>query len=311
MCTAIHKDHLFGRTLDLECSFGESVTLTPRGCPLSFLYDNPLSRHLAFWGCAHVRDGRAFYYDGMNEAGVAIAALNFPVSAHYAPPKPSYRNLASFEVIPALLSQCQSAEEAKDFLKKAHITDDAAHKELPTTPLHWMVADLRKSFVAEPTAEELRIYDNPVGVLTNEPPFPYHMTHLSDYLSLSPIPPENHLAPSLSLSPYSRGMGAMGLPGDGSSASRFVRAVYGREHLQWNADHKIEDFFHLMDTVAQPKGLSVTDKGEPIYTVYTDCMDLSALSYSYTTYGNRTVRSHSFRDLPLDGDTVFHVPMDS
>lgn len=309
MCTAIHKNHLFGRTLDLECSFGESVVLTPRDFPLSFLYGETLSRHEAVLGCAHLREGRPFYYDAMNESGLAVAALNFPVSARYSACRPSYRNLASFEVIPAILGQCRSLSDAKDFLRKTHITDDPASSELPSTPLHWMIADSTGAFVAEPTSEGLLLHDDPIGVLTNEPPFPYHVTHLCDYLSLSPAPPKNHFAPSLSLAPYARGMGAIGLPGDTSSASRFVRAAYGREHIRFDPHKEAEGFFHLMDTVAQAKGLAVTDKGEPIYTVYTDCMDLSALTYSYVTYDHRAIRSHSMKDHPLDGDKLWNVSM--
>ncbi len=309
MCTAIHKNQLFGRTLDLECSFGESVVFTPRDYPLSFLYDTTLSHHPACLGCAHLREGRPLYYDAMNEVGLAVAALNFPVSARYSPPHPSKRNLASFEVIPALLGGCRTLSEARDFLKDAHITDDSAFSELPATPLHWMVADATGAFVAEPTSEGLQIHENPVGVLCNEPPFPYHMTHLCDFLSLSPVQPKNHMVPSVSLTPYARGMGAMGLPGDSSSASRFVRGVYAREHIQWDPHEEIEGFFHLMDTVAQPKGLAVTDEGAPIYTVYTDCMNLSARTYSFTTYSCRSIRTHSMSDHPLDGDSLWHMPM--
>ena len=309
MCTAIQKNNLFGRTLDLECSLGESVVLTPRSFPLSFLYEPPLPHHLAMLGCAHLHDGRAFYYDAVNEAGLAVAALNFPHSARYAPPRPSYRNLASFEVIPALLALCRTLSDAKELLREAHVTDDHAAPSLPSTPLHWMIADATGALVAEPTAEGLLLYDNPIGVLANEPPFPYQMNRLCDLLSLSPKPPENKLLPSVPLYPYSRGMGAMGLPGDASSPSRFVRAAFAKEHLHTDPGEEREAFFHLLDTVSQPKGFAVTEKGEPIYTVYSSCMDLTERSYSYTTYTDRSIRTHQMSPTAMTGTTLLCRPM--
>lgn len=304
MCTAILKKNLFGRTLDLECSLGESVTLCPRNAPLSFRYLPPNPHHSAFMGCAHVRDGTPLWYDGFNEHGLSVAALSFPISAVYAPPRPSFCNLCSFEVIPALLSECKSLSEARALLCETHVTDDAAFPSLPPSPLHWMIADREGAFVAEPTAEGLRIYENPARVLTNEPPFPYQMLRLADATALSPHQPKNALCPELSLPLYSRGMGALGLPGDASSTSRFVRGVYASTHTVLEPGNEIEGFFHILDTVAQPKGFALTDTGEPIYTVYTDCMDLTALTYSYTTYTCRSIRSHAMREHDLDGETV-------
>lgn len=310
MCTAIHEKNLFGRTLDLECSYGESVTVTPREFPLDLRYDASLSRHFAFMGCAHVRGGLPLYYDGFNEKGLAAAALNFPVSAVYSPPRPSFRNLASFEVIPSLLAGCGSRSEARAFLSEVHVTDDAVASDLPPTPLHWIIADKSGSLIAEPTVEGLVLYDNPVGVLTNEPPFPYQMTHLCDFLHLSPTPLENRLDPDAPLRPYSRGMGGMGLPGDASSASRFVRAVFAKTHTVWDKGKEIDGFFHVMDTVAQPKGFARIEEGKPIYTVFTDCMDLSSLSYSYTTYDCRSIRTHFLQDYDLDGDSIHCIDME-
>ena len=309
MCTAIRKNNLFGRTLDLEYSYGESVTFCPRNAPLSFRYAPQKNLHSAFIGCAHVRDGMPLWYDGLNEHGLSVAALSFPVSAVYAPPRPSLRNLCSFEVIPAVLAECKSLLEARSLLSETHVTDDAVASSLPPSPLHWMIADREGSFVAEPTAQGLQLYDNPADVLTNEPPFPYQMLRLSEAAVLSPTQPKNTLCPDLSLPLYSRGMGAIGLPGDASSSSRFVRGVYTRCHTILEHDEEIEGFFHILDTVAQPKGFALTDKGEPIYTVYSDCMDLSALRYSYTTYGCRSIRTRSMQEYDLDGNRILWSEM--
>ena len=311
MCTAIHKNHLFGRTLDLECSLGEAITLTPRRYPLPFLHKPSNPCHLAFLGCAHLENGRAFYYDGVNEAGLAVAALNFPLSAHYDATRRASNCLASYEVIPALLSECRTLKEAKTLLTEICVTDEVATTQYSATatPLHWMVATESGSLVAEPVREGLRVYENPTDVLTNEPPFPYHQRRLCDFLFLSPSSPTNQFAPHLDLSPYSRGMGAMGLPGDFSSSSRFIRAAYARAHLQWESGEEAESFFHLLDTVSQPKGLSLTEQGLPVYTVYAACMDLRSPSYSYTTYADRSIRCRTLSSEEAAGDRLLWEPM--
>lgn len=82
----------------------------------------------------------------------------------------------------------------------------------------------------ESTADGLHVYDNPVGVLTNNPPFPMQMFSLNNYLHLSPKQPANTFSNQLDLSTYSRGMGGLGLPGDLSSASRFARVAFVKQN---------------------------------------------------------------------------------
>ena len=187
-----------------------------------------LTRHYAMIGMASVQDGYPLYYDAVNEKGLCMAGLNFVRSAVYGPCAPGKANVAQFELIPWLLGRCATAAEARDLLAESRITDDAFLPGLPPARLHWLLADREQCFAVEQTAEGLRVYEDPAGVLTNEPPFPMQLFRLNDYAQLSPQPPENHFSPALPLETYSRGMGAMGLPGDLSSQSRFVRAAFVR-----------------------------------------------------------------------------------
>jgi choloylglycine hydrolase len=153
-----------------------------------------------------------------------------------------------------------------------------------------MIADEGESIIVESVAEGLQVHQNPVGVLTNNPPFSYHMVHLCDYMTLSNKPPVAHFGKGY-LTPYSRGMGAMGLPGDLSSASRFVRAAFVRENAVSKSDEmsSVSQFFHILGSVEQVRGCVLLDGGKYEITAYTSCINLSRGIYYYTTYENRAI----------------------
>ena len=311
MCTAICDGALFGRTLDLEYSFSERAVITPRQFPLSFRYEGVKYNHYAIIGIAHVARDVPLYYDAMNEKGLCIAALNFPVYAKYQRPRRAAHNVASFEVIPWLLSSCASVKEAAELLQMTNITDDNFSDGLRATPLHFMVADKKNCIVVEPREEGVRVHENPLGVMTNSPPFEYQTAYLQNFLSLSSAPPENKLCPSVSLHPYSRGMGGVGLPGDFSSSSRFVRAAFCKSHATAKAAKaaQINRFFRLLDAVSVPEGCVKTEKGEDVLTVYASCADTETLSYHFTTHDDRKIRSISFGEAELDSQKLTSFSM--
>ncbi len=286
MCTAISFSGLFGRTLDHHEGYGEQVALAPRKLPLSFRRLPAMGEHYALLGMATVEKGVPLYYDGFNEKGLFMAGLLFAENAVYLPRREDHYNVTPFELIPWILGQCPDLRSAKALLTRVNLWAEPFSENLPLSPLHWLIADRTGALTLEPTAKGLRIYENPMGVLTNNPPFPYHMTHLTDYLQLSPQYPADRLTQEGILRPYSRGMGAMGLPGDWSSASRFVRIAFAKEH---QADDNISAFFHLMDTVAVPKGAALSQEGAPIITRYTCCCDPARGKYYYTTHQNRRI----------------------
>ena len=173
MCTSIAmntEDFYFGRTMDIEYSFGENIVFTPRNFSLSFRRNDTLHRHYAMLGMASVRDGYPLYAEAVNERGLCIAGLNFPDSAYY-PPKedPIKQNVSPFELIPWLCAKCASVTDVKQLLAATHLVDIPFSDSLPSAPLHWHIADRQCSIVLESTGNELEIYDNPVGVLTNNP----------------------------------------------------------------------------------------------------------------------------------------------
>lgn len=313
MCTAItfHTNaHYFGRTLDLEHTYNETVTVTPRNFPLSFRAAPPLASHYAMIGTATVADGYPLYYEAANEHGLAAAALNFPHSAQYAAPCAQKNNVAPFELIPWLLAQCKDLAEARARLAELCLCRMDFNAQLPCTPLHWLVADRNGAVTVESTVHGLQIFENSVGVLTNEPCFSYHMTRLCDCMSLSPYPPENRLG----LAPfelYSRGLGAVGLPGDFSSVSRFLRAVFVKQHAVCGIDEaeSVGQFFHMLDTVAPPRGSVRLADGRCVITVYSACINTDSGVYYYTTHQNRGVSAVDMHRCDLNSTALYTYPL--
>jgi len=315
MCTAAAmngKDHYFGRNLDLEYGYDERVTITPRNHPFRFRLAGELPRHFAMIGTAHMAEGCPLYYEATNEKGLSMAGLNFPGNGVYVPPRKGKVNLAPFELIPWLVGGCGSLAEAKERLKEVSIADLHFSKELPNTPLHWLLADRSGAAVLEQTAEGLRVYENPVGVLTNNPPFGWHMTNLCNYMALEAADPQSRFSPQLSLVPYSRGMGSWGLPGDYSSPSRFVRAAFVLHNTtpQQGERQNIGRFFHILGSVAMPHGcVLVGEKKLPEFTRYSCCCNTTKGIYYYTTYENSAITAVDMHRENLEGSTPVSYPM--
>lgn len=304
MCTALVKTGFFGRNLDLERSYDEAVAITPRRFPIRFCHLAPLSDHLAIIGMAHIADGTPLYFDAMNEKGLCAAALRFAQSAAYHAPRANRHNIASFELIPYLLSRCDSVSAARALLEMCNITDDAFSPLLSPAPLHWMLADEKETLVIESTADGVHVYDNPVGVLTNEPPFPVQSFSLNNCMALSPEDPQNRFLPKEPLLPYSRGMGALGLPGDWSSPSRFVRAAFVRAH---SSAASPAEFLRLLESVAMPKGCVRLPSGLTEYTRYSCCCDMHTRTYHYRTYEADRITSVNLTHTDTDTLTVYPI----
>ncbi len=311
MCTAVHYEsqdgHYFGRNLDLEYSYAEQVVVTPRNFPFRFRNGCELKHHHAMIGMATVSEGYPLYYEATNELGLSIAGLNFPGNATYLAKVSGKENITPFELIPWILSQCASITEAKDWLQKINLWNLPFSRKYPLSPLHWMIADSKECIVAEPMPDGLRIYDNPVGVLTNNPPFPYHLHHLADYRMLSAKQPENHFC-QRELTPYSNGMGAIGLPGDFSSASRFIKAAFVKENSVTETDG-VNQFFHILSSVSMPRGSIVMDDGRYEITRYSSCCDTQNAIYYYTTYANSRITAIDMKKLLLQSEQLITYPL--
>ncbi len=312
MCTAITyktKDNYFGRTLDLEYSYNETVTVTPRNFKLQFRKCGEITNHFAIIGMANVVNNYPLYYEAANEHGLAVAGLNFPGNAHYFAERQDKDNIAPFEFIPWILSQCKNLADARKLLNSINLCNINFSRELPVSPLHWIIADCGGSITVESVKNGLKIYKNPVGVLTNNPSFDYHLTHLCDFAHLSPMQNKT-LFGKVELEPYSKGLGAIGLPGDFSSGSRFVRAAFAKLNSvsEESEEQSVSQFFHILGSVAQPRGCVRTRHGNVI-TQYTSCINTDKGIYYYTTYENSCISAVDMYCCNLGGAKLYNYPL--
>lgn len=314
MCTAATyktKDFYFGRTLDYDFSYSEEVTVTPRNYPFSFRNIGTVESHYAIIGMAYIQQDYPLYYDAANEKGLCMAGLNFVGNAKYGRTASGKDNIAQFELIPWILSKCSTVKEAVALLENINITDTPFSDRLPVAQLHWIIADREDAITVESVASGINIYKNPVGVLTNNPPFDHQLFNLNNYMSLSPKSPKNSFSDKLSLGTYSRGMGALGLPGDLSSQSRFVRAAFVKMNSISGSTEpeSVNQFFHILGSVEQQRGICEVGDGKFEITVYTSCINADKGIYYYTTYDNHQITSVNMHNEDLDGSSLIHYPL--
>ena len=313
MCTAITlktKDFYFGRTLDNDFSYGEEIVITPRGF-IEFRSLNGVKNRFAIIGTAYVKDNYPLYYDAVNEKGLCMAGLNFVGNARYNAVKADKPNVAQFEFVSYILGVCTCVGEAVKELKKINLTNESYCEGLPPAELHWIIADRESAVTVEFVSGGLKIYKNRVGVLTNNPPFDEQVFNLNNYMRLSASEINNTFSRKLRLKSYSRGMGALGLPGDLSSQSRFViAAFFSLNSVSGDSEEEsVNRFFHILGTVAQPRGACKVGKNGYEITVYSSCCNANKGIYYYTSYGNHRISAVDMRRYNLAADKLFRTPI--
>ena len=314
MCTAITyktKDFYFGRTLDYEISYGDEVTITPRNYEFNFRHKQNIKNHYAIIGMAYVTENYPLYYEAVNEKGLGIAGLNFVGNAQYNKKIKGKDNITQFEFIPWILSQSTTVKEAKKLIEKINFLDEPFSTNLPLAQLHWIISDSIESITVEAVKDGIKIYENPVGVLTNNPTFDKQMFELNNYMNLSTKSPKNTFAKSLNLEKYSRGMGAIGLPGDLSSQSRFIRAAFVKMNSVSKEEEKesVSQFFHILNSVEQQRGCCELDDGIFEITIYTSCCNASKGIYYYTTYDNHQITAIDMHKENLNSENLIRYPL--
>ena len=314
MCTAAaytSASRYFGRNLDAEFSLDEAVTVSPRNFTFRFRHASAAKNHPAIIGMAHVSDGYPLYYDAVNEAGLAMAGLRFTHGLKYYPIDHAKKNIAPFEFIPWILCRCTCISEAEKLLEITNIANLDFSQKYPAAPLHWMISDKTRSVVVESTETGLNVYQNPAEILTNNPNFPFHLHNLNNYQALTANDPKNCFSKNLELTAYSRGMGALGLPGDFSSMSRFVRASFVKSNLLTddNEASAVGGFFKILDSVSQYRGCVKLPDGNLEYTRYSCCMNLNHGIYYYKTYENSGITAVNMHREDLDSRELISYPL--
>lgn len=309
MCTALTfkgKEHYFGRNLDWEHSYGEKITITPKNFPITFKEKETINSHYAIIGMAMIYDNYPFYFDASNEKGLSCASLNFVGSAKYFDSKSECDNISFYEVILWILSQCENVQEAKMLLKKINITNTQYDKTLPVSELHWIIADANSSITLESTKDGIKVYENKVGILTNNPAFDMQLVNLSFYCHLSNKNTENNSNTITCNYNNIHGLKAFGLPGDWSSPSRFVRAHFLKKNSPKILDEysSVNHFFDILSSVSHPLGCMRMLESKYEITQYSSCINTTQGIYYYKTYQNRNIVSVSLFSNNLEKDEL-------
>lgn len=287
MCTCIFlKDEvsLFGRNMDIHYSFNEKVIYIKKGYKIELKTNNLLILKYNILGIGTLIEEYPFYADAMNEKGLAIAGLNFTGNAYYFHLMDSKINITPYELPLFLLGKCSTVLEVKKYLEEINLVKIPYSNDVPLAYLHFMISDKESSIVVEQTKDGLKVYDNELNVLTNNPSFSYHQNNILNYLNLSIEDPINEKFQTISFN-----QGLIGLPGDYSSMSRFVKAYFIKDNILLNNENPVSQFFYCLDSVLMPKGI-VKVKDEFEYTRYQSCYDLTNKILYYKTYDNREIK---------------------
>lgn len=314
MCTGLAletKDglHLFGRNMDIEYSFNQSIIFIPRNFKcVNKSNKKELTTKYAVLGMGTILDDYPTFADGMNEKGLGCAGLNFPVYVSYSKEDIEGKtNIPVYNFLLWVLANFSSVEEVKEALKNANIVDIPISENIPNTTLHWMISDITgKSIVVEQTKEKLNVFDNNIGVLTNSPTFDWHVANLNQYVSLRYNQVPEFKLGDQSLTALGQGTGLVGLPGDFTPASRFVRVAFLRDAMIKNDKDSIDliEFFHILNNVAMVRGSTRTIEEKSDLTQYTSCMCLEKGIYYYNTYESNQINAIDINKENLDGNEI-------
>lgn len=304
MCTAVRftddqGNMFFGRNLDWSFDYGQTVLRTPGDAAVPAAFerpDDPARGHDVI-GVGITALGVPLYFDCANDAGLAVAGLNFPQSAHYAAgPVDGTVNVAAYEFPYWVARNFGSVAEARTALAGVTVVAKAVSDKLPVANLHWIVADATGAIVVECMEDGLRVWEDDVDVLTNEPNFGWHRQNLRNYLTLTDADPAPASWGGAELRAFGSGEGLRGVPGDYSGPSRFVKVAFVNAHypVQTGEKGNVTRLFRTLGSVAVPEGCARMADGSYEKTLYTSGFSAATRSYYYATYDDPQIREFPF-----------------
>ncbi|WP_122817398.1 choloylglycine hydrolase [Nocardioides pantholopis] len=315
MCTSIRfsdaSNNLFlARNLDWTIGYGERVVLTPTAYDTNSPFGAVPRIQYAVIGMGIVEEDTPLYFDCGNDAGLAVAGLNFPGYASYAQePVEGATNVAAFEFPLWVASQFASVDEVQAALGDVVIVDKPINEKYPSSLLHWIIGDSTRAIVVESTSEGLQVFDDDVDVLANQPGFGWHRENLRNYLNVTPDFPEETVLGRAHLGPFGSGAHMRGIPGDYYSPSRFVRAAYVNAHYPGKAseEENVSRAFHTLQQVAMVDGSAAMGSGEFERTIYTGLYSARTRTYYWNTYDDPAIQRVAMADHATDGSKLVVV----
>lgn len=312
MCTGMRLGCANGVVAGRTCEFGFVLDYDALFLPVGTSYTAAVPGATGkSWTTTHAVLGAATFgclaiMDGVNDAGLMAAAFYFQGQAQYADvtQADASRAVNPSEVPHYILTNCATIDEALAAIAEITVVDVPVHGWGPTAPpLHYQIIDAQGRHVAvEPTqAGSLQVTENPTGAFTNSPDLPFHLLNLTQYMNVSAETLKQSDVFGTTVTATGMGSGGLGLPGDYSPPSRFVRAAF------FSANHPtptttidgVQELFHLLNAFDIPMGAAKAD-GTSDFTQMTVVRDSRELTYSWRTYADQRIRQVSLKQLMED-----------
>lgn len=321
--TAADGSVVRGRTLEFGTDLNSDVLMIPRG--FTRVGNTPDGKPGLSWKAKYASLGAngvglPYLFDGLNEKGLAVGTFYFPTTAGYMPytAADAGKTIAPWQVGSYLLENFATVEEVRQNIGKVVVPTVIFPAWGFAPPAHYVVYDAAgNSIVIEFIGGKLNVYDNPLGVITNTPSFDWHMTNLRNYVnfSVNNVPPVK--LGSVTLQPTGQGTGMLGLPGDFTPPSRFVRAVAFSQSVlpSKTGDEAVLEVFHILNNFDIPKGSTrdgqkdASGNIEADYTLWTSVTDLKTKRFYFRTYQNSQIRMVDLMKMNLDSKDVVTIPM--
>ena len=315
MCTGIRftddKNNMyFGRNLDWSTGYGQKIVITPKGYQYksAFLGEmNPKNAIIGMGIISQDQSGRdtPLYFDCANEAGLAIAGLNFPGYAEYEKTAIDGKtNVAAYEFPLWVVANFTTVDEVEEALKNVAIVAKPINEKFPVSMLHWLIGDKTRSIVVEYTDKGMEIFHNDPDVLTNQPGYAWHQENLRNYMNLLSFQPEKVVwGTKTTMRPFGSGSLMRGIPGDYYSPSRFVRVAYLNTHYPAKSteEENVSRLFHTLAGVAMIDGAAAMGDGNFEKTVYTGGYSAATKTYYYNTYEDPAIKSAKLDSYDING----------
>ena len=325
-CTAISLkaedgDLLMGRTMEWGMfNFNSEIRVVPRN--YEFIGSTPDKKPGLKWKSKYGFTGitvfnKNAFTDGINEKGLVVALLYHPNFAKYSKydPNKADETMGPLDVITFLLTTCENVNDVREAMKKIKVTSVIEPALKITPPVHFIVTDQKKhQIVIEFKDGEVIIYDAPLGVLTNDPFYDWQITNLRNYLFLKPESISDKKIKGINFAPLGVGSGMLGMPGDFTPPSRFVRAVYlsSTARKTPNGPETLYEMFQILDNFNVPLTPEEAKKHPKMRsdTQWTVVSDTKNLVLYYHTQNNRRVRMVDLNKINFANTIIVKQPLD-
>ncbi len=300
--------NFLARTMDFSIDLEAAPIFIPRAYHFNTIFNKEgYETKYGFLGAGR-KLNEYIFTDGFNEKGFGIEVLYFHPKAKYSEtPADGKINLDSSELVTWSLSNIASVQEFKEKLGEINLVNNKNILLQKVVPLHWIISDATgETVVLEVTETGYHLYENKVGVMTNSPEFTWHLDNLAHYNHIQPTEAKEKKYGDYVAAFDGPGFGALGLPGDYTSASRFIRVAFLREYIEPVSGELsgVKNISKILNSVDIPKGVKINAEGNSDYTQYIGIMDLNHLKYYFTAYNELSPKVCKMTETMLNEDKI-------